>query len=158
MNLGDKVSSDLRAKKIGAYELEKNFLKYYSYIKNDNSRHYEQGMRFAPKSFIYKIFSGLNRNVHILASNFSCFTSDIYAVNGFDEGLPYAPNRDDTDLEWRMIASGCQLKSCKYCANLFHLNHPRNDRKEEGKVNMKLIQEKQKNNAYICTNGINKYE
>ena len=158
VNLGDKVSRELRERKITAYELEKHFFKYYSYIKDDNSRHYEQGVRFKPRSFTYKILSGLNKNVHILASNFSCFTSDIYSVNGFDENLPYAPNRDDTDLEWRMIASGCQLKSCKYSANLFHLNHLRNDRKEEGEANMKLIHEKQKNNEYICKNGIKKYE
>jgi glycosyltransferase involved in cell wall biosynthesis len=158
VNLGDKVSKDLREKKTRALEIEKKYLGYYGYLHDDNIRHYEQGFSFRANSLIQKIMGKLNKNVHILASNYSCYKEAIYAVNGFDEDLPFAPNRDDTDLEWRLISAGYKMKSCKYCANLLHLNHPRTDRKEEGLVNMEIIEQKQQNNEYIVKNGIIKFK
>lgn len=156
VNLGDKVSKELRDKKVSSFEIEKNYIKYYNYLHNDNIRHYEQGLMLKPKSIILNIISSLNKNVHILASNYSCYKEAIFAVNGFDEDLPFAPNRDDTDLEWRLISAGYKMRSCKYCADLLHLNHPRTDRKEEGQANMDIIRKKQNKNEYIAKNGIKK--
>ncbi len=157
VNLGDKLSKKLREHKINSYDIEKNYLKNYRHIKNDNSRHYEQGLRLKPNGVFYKIVNKFSKNLHILGSNFSCYRDDIFNINGFDEDLPYSTIRDDTDLEWRFIASGCKMKSCKYCANLFHLNHTRNNRVDESKISMKIIFENQKKNRYIATNGIFKY-
>lgn len=154
VNLGDKVSHDLRAglKKVG--DVEHNFFVNYKYLKDDNSRHLEQGIYLQPDSLFQNIVSKLDKNTHILASNFSCYKSDLMEVNGIDEALPYAPNRDDTDLEWRLIAIGVEMKSCKFSANLLHLNHPRNDRGDEGTKNLEIIHEKQKNNESRCRDGI----
>ena len=157
VNLGDKVSSDLREGKISAYELEKKFLKYYSYIKNDNSRHYEQGLRLKPRSLLYTIISKLNKNVHILGSNFSCYKREIYAINGFDEDI-IGGSKDDVDLEWRFVANGCQLKSCKYCANLFHLNHARNSRTQEIHIAAQQMDKNRLANKFVCDNGIEKHD
>jgi len=156
VNLGDKVSTLLREGKISAYELERHYLKYYRLIKDDNSRHYEQGLYFKANGIVQKILMKLNKNVHIVASNFSCFREDIFAVNGFDEDLPNAPHRDDTDLEWRMVGIGCKLVSVKYCANMFHLNHSRNDRRDEEEENMRLIRKKQQQKEFVAKNGIMK--
>ena len=156
VNLGDKISQELREQSINVFEIEKNYIRYYKYLHDDNIRHYEQGLMFRANSFIQKIMSKCNKNVHILASNYSCYKEAIFAVNGFDEDLPFAPNRDDTDLEWRFISTGYKMKSCKYCANLLHLNHPRTDRKEEGEANMEIIKKKQQNDEYIAKNGIKK--
>ena len=154
VNLGDKVSRELRERKISAKSIEDNYIKFYNYIRSDNSRHYEQGIRLHPQSLLYKLVNITSKNLHILASNFSCFKEEIFAVNGFDEDLPYAPNRDDTDLEWRMIANGCKMKSCKYTANLLHLNHSRINREEEGNINLELINEKKVRNEYVAKKGI----
>lgn len=154
VNLGDKVSKALRERKITAYELENNYLKFYDLIKKDNARHYEQGLYFKANGFLQQLLMKLNKNVHIVASNFSAFKEDIFTVNGFDEALPYAPHRDDTDMEWRMIGIGCEMRSAKYCANMFHLNHGRNNRNEEEEENMKIILEKKKNKEYIAKRGI----
>lgn len=156
VNLGDRVSQELRNKKRAAAEIEKQYFRLYSYLHNDNIRHYEQGFRFKAGSLLQKIMSRLDTNIHILASNFSCYKEALLKVNGFDEDLPYAPNRDDTDLEWRLIRAGYVMESCKYCANLLHLNHPRNDRSEEGEANMELIKKKKKKNEYVAKNGIRK--
>lgn len=156
VNLGDNVSLDLREGKIKAIELEKKYFRYYIYLNKDNIRHYEQGFYFKVNGFLQTLLSKYNKNAHILASNFSCYKEDIYIVNGFDEDLPFAPNRDDTDLEWRMVAIGCKMKSIKYCANMFHLNHLRSDRGEEESINMEIIFKKKENKEYIAKNGIKK--
>lgn len=57
VNLGDKVSTDLRDNKISAYEIEKSFFRKYSYLHNDNMRHYEQGIRFSPISLFYRFLN-----------------------------------------------------------------------------------------------------
>jgi len=154
VNLGDKVSSDLREKKMSAQKIEKNYFKMYNYLKSDNMRHYEQGIAFKVNSFIYNLIQKFGKNINLLASNYSCFKEDIFEVNGFDENLPYAPHRDDTDLQWRLVRSGCVLKSCKYCANLFHLNHARSERREEGIANLKIIEEKKRQDEYVALVGI----
>jgi glycosyltransferase involved in cell wall biosynthesis len=154
VNLGDKVSSDLRNGSKNISDIESHFFVNFKYLKNDNSRHLEQGLYLKPNSWLQKMLSRKDKNTHIVASNFSCFKSDLLAVNGIDELLPYAPSRDDTDLEWRLKAVGVEMKSCKFCANLLHLNHPRNDRSDEDTKNRKIIAEKQKNNEFRCRNGI----
>jgi len=154
VNLGDKVSTALRESRIKSYFLEKNYLRNFFYLKKDNVRHYEQGFYFKANGIVNQLLSKFNNNIHIVASNFSCFKKDIFEVNGFNEDLPYAPHRDDTDLEWRMKGIGCKMKSAKYCANMFHLNHSRNDRKVEEEENMKIIRVNQRNKTFIIKNGI----
>ena len=155
VNLGDKVSKDLRDGVKTPYELEKNYVKYFKYIKDDNVRHYEQGIRLNPSSILYKIVNKLNRNAHVLGSNFSCFREDMFFINGFDESV-IGCSKDDVDLEWRFLDSGCKMKSCKYSANLFHLNHSRNDRVEEAKLAKVMMDENRKNGLFVCKNGIKK--
>jgi glycosyltransferase involved in cell wall biosynthesis len=155
VNLGDKVSSDLREGKITALKLEQNFLKNYRYITNDNSRHYEQGFRFNPTSKLYRWIQSKNKNAHILGSNFSCFKEDLFAINGFDEDIP-GTSKDDVDLEWRFLDSGCNLVSCKYCANLFHLNHNRNSRVDIDKIAQKIMKQNREAGKFVCSNGLEK--
>lgn len=155
VNLGDKVSNDLRKKRIDALTIEQNYFKLYRYLHNDNIRHYEQGIYINPKSLFYKIVQKLDRNLHILGSNFSCFKEDIFAINGFDEDI-VGVSKDDVDLEWRFIASGCKLASCKFSANLLHLNHSRSDRSKEIAIANEQMRKNREKNRYICTNGIKK--
>lgn len=154
VNLGDKVSADLRSGVQNVSDIEHHFFENFKYLKNDNSRHLEQGLYLKPNSWLQKIVSSKDKNTHIVASNFSCFKSDLLAVNGIDESLPFAPSRDDTDLEWRLKAIGIEMKSCKFSANLLHLNHLRSDRADEDTANRVIIAEKQKNNEFRCYNGI----
>jgi glycosyltransferase involved in cell wall biosynthesis len=98
VNLGDKVTKDLRENKITSFDIEKHYFRLYKYLKNDNIRHYEQGLRLTPSSFIYKFISQYNKNIHILGSNFSCYRSDLFEINGFDEDIT-GTSKDDVDLE-----------------------------------------------------------
>lgn len=155
INIGDKVSKDLREGIITARELENKFLRKYLYLTSDNIRHYEQGLRFKPNGFISK-FLNSKKKQHILGSNFSCYKEDLIYINGFDEDI-IGGSKDDVDLEWRFKMAGFKLKSCKYFANLFHLNHSRKSRVEEEKIAKIQMQKNKKNKKFIAKNGIYKY-
>ncbi len=155
VNLGDRVSKDLREKSVSCIDLEKNYFKMYKYLNNDNIRHYEQGIYIKPNNWLYKIIQNKDKNIHILGSNFSCYREDIFAINGFDEDI-VGVSKDDVDLEWRFKASGCTLISCKFSANLFHLNHSRSDRGDEIALANKQMEKNRLEGRYICKNGIKK--
>ncbi len=156
VNLGEKVSTDLRAGRVKALDLEHAYLRHYFYLNRDNIRHYGQGLYFKPNSALQRLLAHFDDNIHILASNFSCFKEDMLAINGSDEDIPGGPGVDDTDVEWRIKAHGVTLKSCKYCANLFHLNHPRSDRKDAFEKNLEIIRQKKTREEIVCRNGIRK--
>jgi glycosyltransferase involved in cell wall biosynthesis len=155
VNLGNKVSSDLRKNNISLMKIEKSYFKLFKYLNSDNIRHYEQGIRLKPLSLIYKYLRSKDKNRHILGANFSCFLEDIKKINGFDEDI-IGSSKDDVDLEWRFIASGCTLKSCKFSANLLHLDHSRTSRKDDYEIAKKQMIFNKNNNHYICSNGIKK--
>lgn len=157
VNLGEKVSNDLRKKIKTSSDLENHYFKNYFYLNNDNLRHYEQGLRFSPNSLIHNIISKQDKNIHIVGSNFSCFKKNIFLINGFDEDI-IGGSKDDVDLEWRFIMSGCHLKSAKFCANLFHLDHARNSRTDDEKIARQQMERNKDNKQYICPNGIKKSE
>ena len=158
VNLGDKVSKDLRAKNISAQLLERGYLRYFKYlVLDDNSRHYEQGFYFSPNSFVWKYLSKRDENVHIVGSNFSCYKEAIYKINGFDEDI-VGGSKDDVDLEWRFEMAGYKLRTCKFTANLFHLNHVRTSRIKDEEIARMQMQTNKINKQYIAFQGINTYE
>jgi len=158
VNLGAKVSHDIRAGKISAFEIEKKYLRKYSYLHQDNIRHYTKGIYLKPNSLLQRIVDSDDKNLHIVASNFSCFKKNMRDINGSDESLPGGPGVDDTDVEWRMKAMGVRLKSCKYSANLLHLDHPRSDRRAQFAETKELIKRKQQNGEVVAKNGIQKMQ
>jgi len=153
VNLGESVSIDLRQKRISAYDIERQYIKNYNYLKKNGTRHYEQGLYFQPNSWIHNILVKANKNLHILGSNFSCFKNDFIAINGFDEDIT-GGSKDDVDLEWRFIDSGCRVKSCKNSANLFHLHHERTSRTDDEAIAKKQMQANREKEQFICKNGI----
>jgi cellulose synthase/poly-beta-1,6-N-acetylglucosamine synthase-like glycosyltransferase len=153
VNLGDKISKDLREGKITAYKFEKNYIKLFKYLNNDSIRHYEQGFYFKANSIVQKIISRLDKNIHIVGSNFSCYREDLFAINGFDEDI-VGGSKDDVDIEWRMVASGCELKSVKFCANCFHLNHSRSSRIDDERIAKAQMEQNKRKGLYKAVHGI----
>jgi glycosyltransferase involved in cell wall biosynthesis len=156
VDLGEKVSADLRQRKISGFDLEKKWFLKLFYMLNDNIDHFDKILYFKPNSLIQKLLSYFDKNVHLLAANFSCFKDDMLKINGHDESLIPGPGVDDTDIEWRLIRTGISPKSVKFCANIFHLYHSREERKKDFEKNFKSIQEKQKKDEYITQQGIYK--
>ena len=155
VNLGDAVSQDLRKEKTTALELEKKYFRKFSYINSGNTRHYEQGIVLCQIDFLSDLIQNSDKNVHILGSNFSCFREDLFAINGFDEDIAGC-SKDDVDLEWRFLMNNCRLKSAKFCANLFHLNHGRSIRTGDEEIAKKEMAYNKENKKFVCSNGINK--
>lgn len=157
VNTGDGLTKKLRQRSITVKEIENNFFSYWVKFKQDNTRHIEQGLYLFPKSLFYRfIIKFLDKNMKLVGCNFSAYKNDLLKINGFDESYPSGDIADDVDIEWRLNAIGVENKSCKYAANLIHLNHPRKDRAEQHAKNFQLMFEKQKNNEYIAKNGIKK--
>ncbi|MDO8454366.1 MAG: glycosyltransferase [Sulfurimonas sp.] len=157
VNTGDELSQQLREKKISVAQIEQSFFSFWSKFKKDKSRHVEQGLYLFPKTFFYRfIIRYLDRKSRMVGCNFSLFKSDFLAINGFDESYPSGDIADDVDVEWRLNAVGVKNKSCKYAANLIHLNHTRNDRREAHKRNSELMRMRQATNAFFCRDGLDK--
>lgn len=158
VNLNSDFSDNLRNGTLLSINLEKNYFKYFSLMK-DKTVKYEQGIYFNPKGYIYKkLIKNLKRNVSILGCNFSCYKEDFIAINGFDESYVGTAIGDDTDLDWRFRASGCKLESCKNAANVFHLYHKVCQRSDY-LVKLELMKEREKDNKFICDSqsGVSKY-
>ncbi|ART82336.1 glycosyl transferase family 2 [Oceanisphaera profunda] len=157
VNLGPDYSEKIRSKKITSLQLEKNYLRWYrSILKDAVERHTESGFYFRPEGFFYKlIFRHFKNTVAIIGCNFSCFRSDILNINGFDENYGETSVGDDTDIDWRLQASGCNIKSAKNVANMFHLYHSRGFRDTiKNSVELKKMNERKDNNQWVAEKGL----
>ena len=155
VNTGNKITKELREGSVTVNEIENKFILFWSKFKKDKARHIEQGLYLFPKSAFYKfIIKYLDKKSKLVGCNFSVFKSDMLKINGFDESYPSVNVADDVDIEWRLNTIGVKNKSCKYAANLIHLNHTRKDRREAHRQNYNLMLDKQSKNQYFCHDGI----
>lgn len=155
VNLGDGVSAALRTGRENVNEIEANYLQKWLLLKNDGARHIEQGFDLLDCSYFPNvIFNLLGKKTRLVGCNFSVYKEKMIEINGFDEEYPTGDIADDVDVEWRLNAIGVTNKSCKYAANLLHLNHSRAERKAQHDKNYFLMLDKQKRNEYRCLNGI----
>jgi len=85
--------------------------------------------------------------------NMAFWSSDLYAVNGFDnryEGW----GREDSDLAWRLVNYGVKRRKLKFSAVALHLYHPEFSR-ESLPENDKMLDRVLKNKSYFrCESGI----
>ena len=157
-NLGPKYSAKLRSKELLPLKFEKIFLrKFISIAKDSEEGHVEEGFWLNPKGFFFKKFLK-DRNTQLLGCNFSCYKKDVEAINGFDEGYGASPLSDDTDISWRLKASGLELKSCRNVANVFHLFHKRSQKDATTENLMENFVANQKANRFVCEHGLNTHE
>jgi len=161
VNLGPRFSALLRKNKLKARTLEKYFLLYSPFLMADGASHLTQGISLDAKGFIYRNFIARRKksNVSLLGCNFSCFKSDMLAIDGFDEFyLGESCLADDTDLNWRFAAYGLRLKSCKMAANVFHLHHGyRPHRPIDSMTELSKMEQRKKKNDYAAEIGISSH-
>jgi GT2 family glycosyltransferase len=85
--------------------------------------------------------------------NMGMLKNDIEAVNGFDEDYKeWGP--EDLDVFWRMKQNGCQSRSLKYNAIMYHLYHPTRGLTEVAERGKKMFNDKVKAGHIICRNGL----
>src|SRR3989338_6468878 len=157
VNLSEPLTKKIKSGVLDIIDIEKQLYKYIGLAFEKNSK-YEYGIYLSPTGWLYPLLSKLRkRNTSILGCNFSCFRKDMIALNGFDEGYGETSLSDDTDLDWRFRAYGLEIKSCKNVANQFHLWHQYNERDIGSFYGEKMVKN-QKDNRYICNDGLNTHK
>ncbi len=68
--------------------------------------------------------------------NASCYKSDLYAVNGFDERMTYGG--EDRELGERLMNNGVKFKQIRYSAICLHLYHERPYAQAENCLNSEI--------------------
>lgn len=155
-NLGPKFSAKIRAGELLFDVLEKNYFWYYPLVAYDcREGHAEAGFSFSSDGFIYQNFIASRKSsLNILGCNYSCFKKDMVAINGYDESYGQTAVGDDTDVQWRFEAMGLKLKSCKYAANVFHLDHHRKYREMDASKELALMHQRKKEKKFRCDKGL----
>jgi len=153
VNIPIEMVPKVRDGSIKLIEIEKNLFKYPSFWFDKKVR-FKQAIHLKPNGLLHKIVSLRDASTSILGCNFSCFKKDMVDINGFDESYAETAIPDDMDWEWRFIASGVKLKSCKNVANQFHLDHKIHDRGDATPY-LKIMHERKKANMFVCEKGLN---
>jgi GT2 family glycosyltransferase len=95
-------------------------------------RYYEETLRILNRIRGSSPFS-------LLGCNFSIHRSDLLSVNGFDEGYEHRGGGEDTDISLRLTVAGKRMRSVRYLAVQFHLDHEKIEEKTES---ARLFEEK----------------
>ncbi len=160
VNLGPTISKKIRERSINALSLEKNYLLHLPFLLKDKSTHTAQGIYIRPDSLLYKktVAKRKKSNLNILGCNFSCFKSDIVAIDAFDESYGETAVTDDTDLQWRLEAAGLKLKTCKLSANQFHLYHTRHHQVRDVSDMVEKMHRRKNAGNYIAEKGLSSHD
>lgn len=107
----------------------------------------EKGIRVTNK-FLLKF---LNRKAKgIVGCNFSLHKEDFIAVNGFDNRYDVPCVGEDTDIEYRLVNTGNQIKNVFHQAVVLHILHPELPRLERA---TQLFEQTQTNQQYVALDG-----
>ncbi|WP_038175387.1 glycosyltransferase [Vibrio pacinii] len=107
----------------------------------------EKGIRITNES----ILKFLNRKPKgIVGCNFSLHKEDFIAVNGFDNRYDVPCVGEDTDIEYRLVNTGKQIKNVFHQAVVLHILHPELPRLERA---TQLFEETQTNQQFIALDG-----
>jgi len=113
------------------------------------SKHLKSGFYFPYFSLSYKKRGLLGRNWGVCKKH-------LLDINGFDEDYITAGVGEDTDIAWRLSASGIGIKSVKNRAIVYHIFHKKSYTNEIVKANLEIMKQKQSKNLVVCVNGIKK--
>ena len=152
---GEKFSTHMRKKELTIKDFVSNYIWNYFQLKNDNVKHYDDGIYLHPDSFLLKLIKKFRKKEnHIVGCNFSCWKKDLEKINGFDEDFLMPTTGEDTDIERRLRHFGIKMNSCRYSANVMHLHHKKIFNKEISAQTESLMQTKK--DIFVCINGLNK--
>jgi glycosyltransferase involved in cell wall biosynthesis len=152
---GLNFSTRLRNRELSIDSFQKKYLLNYFSLSKDKVRHYDEGLYFAPNSFLFALIHTLGRkSSHIVGCNWSCYKKDLEMINGYDEDFTLPTTGEDTDIERRLLHFGIKMKSCRNAANVIHLYHKKIFNPEISKETEALMETKK--DIYICNNGLKK--
>jgi GT2 family glycosyltransferase len=147
----DKTSSDfVLENSLNIRKLQKQLVKKLLFGKGQ-IRYIEEGIFISPDK-VLGFIPGLRTLNHLTGSNMSFSKKAILFINGFDEDYQLPAVGEDLDLTWRFDAAGFKHQSVRNLAVQYHLQHKENwiDQVK----NMDLYRNKQRDNKFVCTNGL----
>lgn len=122
-------------------------------IFNNGMRHVEEGFFLSPDDLFGALLK--KRKVNgLIGSNMSFSKKAIEQINGFDEDYIRPAIGEDSDLHWRFLAAGYQLRSVRNIAVQYHLFHKENWKSQH--ENALIMEAKKAKNEFICKNGLKK--
>ncbi len=110
-----------------------------------------------PESGVYsKLLHGIKakKKITLVGCNFSCFKTSLIDINGFDEEYQSAGFGEDSDIEFRLVKNGVNIKNIKFLATQYHLFHKRG---YEPEVNKPIYERVLKEGSIKCQKGIDQY-
>ena len=113
----------------------------------DNAKNIESGIYSNLLQFLTK-----NNETRLLGCNFSCSKQDLIKINGFNEDYLAAGTGEDSDIDWRLVQYGVQIKKVKFSAIQYHLYHARSYGISE--ENIELLKRTKSSPTYICQHGL----
>lgn len=112
-----------------------------------NGKNIEKGIRLT-NSFLFTHF---NRKIKgIVGCNFSLYKEDFVKVNGFDNRYDVPCIGEDTDIEYRLLKTGLEIKNIFHQAIILHIIHPELPRLERAE---ELFLETKTKKQFIALNG-----
>lgn len=149
---GEIYAKKLRNKNLNIRDLEKSYLRNYFKLMNDNTKHYEEGIKF--NRFLYNL-KYKNKSSHIIGCNFAINKEDIYKINGFDENYEWPSVGEDTDIEHRLTNLGIKMKPARNLCNTVHLFHKVTYSRESFNNSANYFKNNNENKTR-CINGLEK--
>lgn len=118
-SFADKLHSSSNPEKFYKHNITKIF---FLYIFQQQGKNIEKGLNIKNK-FIFNYLNQRKKAKGIVGCNFSAYKSDIIAVNGFNNQYEVPSIGEDSDIEYRLLLNGIQIKNIFYQANILHLIH-----------------------------------
>ncbi len=112
-----------------------------------DSKRVEEGFRIP-------FYRRRNQRTGIWGCNWGVHRSHLEAVNGFDEDYVHYGVGEDTDVEWRLLATGVALESVKHRAIVYHLHHRAGFSGDDLPVGREMLRRKQEANQVRCLKGL----
>lgn len=154
---GEIFSSKIRKRELTTKRFVQTYISRFFALKKDHIRHYEEGIFFNYRSFLYRFFvKYFRKDAHIVGCCWSAWRRDLEMINGFDEDFKLPTTGEDTDIERRLRHFGVRMKSCRNVANVIHLYHKKVFNPEITAKTEKLMSEKA--DIFVCHNGLNKLQ
>ncbi|MFI3259268.1 MAG: glycosyltransferase [Rikenellaceae bacterium] len=153
VKLNDELSELIQEDLMNYKEVERRLKKMLTFAPKSGCKFIEEGIFVDPTSFVGRLTSKRGMK-NLKGCNMSFSKEAIYAINGFDEDYVRPAIGEDIDLVWRFEAAGYHLVSARNLAVQYHIHHKENwtDQSE----NIKIMEQRQAENAYFCKNGLKK--
>lgn len=153
LELGEKFSQGLREHRRSTHTLTNRFTYILNSIalSSDGAKNLESGL-------FSKTLQRLNhdKEIRLLGCNFSCDKRDLIKLNGFNQDYLSPGIGEDSDIDWRLVKAGVEIKNVKFSAIQYHLYHPR--RYDVSDQNRELFEATKRSSSFVCNNGIERLD